>query len=155
MPRESLPGEVARTLGGYLKSQLQVAGVLTVIYWAGFALSDVPAWPLIGLLAGVLQLVPFVGGVAGLGIAELANLFGDRTMTSYLGALATFVVAQTLEGFYLTPKFVGRGTGLRPLVVFFAVLIGGFAFGPIGVLFAVPILAVLAVLWRRSRRGRT
>ena len=155
MRRESLPGEIARTLGGYLKGQLQVAGVLILVYCFGFWLSDVPAWPLIGFLAGALQLVPFVGGVAGFALAELANLFGDRPMSSYIGALVTFIGAQALEGFYLTPRFVGRGTGLRPLVVFIAVLVGGILFGPVGVLLAVPILAVLFVVWRRSRRGPT
>ena len=155
MARESLPVEIARTLLGYARGQLQVAAALTFIYWAGFAISDVPAWGLIGLLAGALQLVPVIGGVAGLALAELANLFGERELWSYLGVLLTFIAAQALEGFYLTPRFVGRGTGLGPLTVFATVLLGGMLFGPLGVLLAVPVVAVGFVLWRRSRRGRT
>jgi predicted PurR-regulated permease PerM len=68
-----------------------------------------------------------------------------------LGALITYVVAQGLEGFYLTPKIMGRRLQLSPWVVFLAILVGGLMFGPVGVILAAPLVAVLAILWRRSR----
>jgi predicted PurR-regulated permease PerM len=68
-----------------------------------------------------------------------------------LGALVTYVVAQGLEGFVLTPRIMGRRLGLSPWTVFLVILAGGFFFGPPGVLLAAPVAAVLAVLWRRYR----
>jgi predicted PurR-regulated permease PerM len=74
-------------------------------------------------------------------------------MIAILGALITYVVAQGLEGFYLTPKIMGRRLGLSPWIVFLAILVGGLVFGPLGVLFAAPVAAVVAVLWRRRQRA--
>jgi predicted PurR-regulated permease PerM len=61
------------------------------------------------------------------------------------------VIIQGIEGFYLTPKLLGRPLGLRPLLVFVALLVGSFFFGPIGFLLAVPALAVAGVFWRYFR----
>jgi predicted PurR-regulated permease PerM len=149
--RDSIPREIATTLGGYVGGTIKVAAILALLYSIGFAISRVPFWFVIGPIAGALNVVPFLGPVIALVLAAYATLLGDGGLYNYIGLLVTFVVVQAAEGFYLTPKLIGRRVGLRPLTVFFAILIGGFAFGPIGVLVAVPALAVTAVLWRRAR----
>jgi predicted PurR-regulated permease PerM len=65
-----------------------------------------------------------------------------------LGVVGVFVVVQTLEGFVLTPRILGKSVGLSAMTVFVCGLIGGALFGPLGLLLAVPIAAVAAVAWR-------
>lgn len=150
--RPSLPREVLGTLGGYAGGTLKVTAIVALLYTIGFAVSGVPFWYVIGPIAGALNIVPVLGPLIALGLAAYVTLLGDGGMYNYIGVLVTFVAVQGIEGFYLTPKLVGRRVGLRPLTVFLAILVGGFAFGPLGVILAVPALAVLAIVWRRSRR---
>ena len=95
-----------------------------------------------------------MGSLIGLALTAYVVLLNDGTLWNYIGVLITFVVVQGLEGFWITPRILGRRVGLSPLYVFFAVLVGGAMFGPIGVLFAVPVLAVLGVLWRHAAKRR-
>lgn len=149
----SLGREIAGTVGGYLAGQIKVSAILAVLYSVGYAISGVPVWYIMGPLSGALNLVPFVGSVIAILLTGFVALWGETGMYTYIGILITFVVLQALEGFYLTPKLLGRRVGLSPIVVFAAILVGGFAFGPLGVLLAVPLVAVLGVVWRRSRRN--
>jgi len=154
MPEGSLLGDVGRTLGGYIAGQIKVAAILACIYSVGYAMSGVPFWPILGVLSGFLNVIPFIGSLLGLAMTAYAVLLNDGRLANYIGVLVTFVVAQGLEGFWITPRILGRRVGLSPLYVFLAVLIGGFMFGPLGVLFAVPVLAVIAVLWRHASKRR-
>ena len=149
-PQGSLAGEVGRTLGGYVVGQAKIAAILACLYSIGYAISGVPFWLGLGILSGMLNVIPVFGSIIGLGLTAYAVLSNDGGLWNYIGVLITFVTVQALEGFWLSPRILGRRVGLSPLYVFVAVLVGGAVFGPLGVLFAVPILAVLAVLWRRS-----
>ena len=151
--RRSLPGEIGRTLGGWFVAQVKVVLILTGIYAIGFAISGVPWWFALAVICGLLNFIPIIGAVIALLIVLLVTWLVSEDMMPVLGALITYVLAQGLEGFYLTPKILGRRLGLSPWVVFLAILAGGFVFGPLGVVFAAPVVAVLAVLWRQSRRG--
>jgi hypothetical protein len=150
--QRSLPGEIGRTLGGWFAAQVKVVLILTGIYAIGFAISGVPWWFAVAVVCGLSNFIPIVGAVIALLIALPVTWLVSQDTMPVLGALITYVVAQALEGFYLTPKIMGRRLGLSPWVVFLAILAGGFVFGPLGVVFAAQVVAVLAVLWRRSRR---
>ena len=145
----SLPSEVGSTLGGWITGQLKIVAILMAVYSIGFAIAGVPWWLLTGIICGALNLIPVLGGTIALFIALGVAWLGTEQLWPIIGALITFVIAQGLEGFYLTPKILGTRLRLRPWTVFLAILIGGFAFGPLGVLFAAPVVAVLAVVWRR------
>lgn len=147
-------GDVGRTLSGYVAGQAKVSAVLGCLYAIGYALSGVPFWFILGFLSGALNIIPFVGSLIGLAITAYAVLLNDGRLANYVGVLVTFVLVQGLEGFWLTPRILGRRVGLSPLYVFLAVLAGGAMFGPLGVLFAVPVLAVVAVLWRHAAKRR-
>jgi predicted PurR-regulated permease PerM len=148
---DSLSKEVLGTLGGYVAGQLKVAAIVGLLYTIGFAIARVPAWFVIGPICGALNLVPIVGPLIALLLAAYITLFGDAELYNFMAVLVTFVVVQGIEGFYLTPKVLGRRVGLRPLPVFLAIAVGGFMFGPLGVVLAVPVLAIVAVFWRRAR----
>lgn len=144
--------ESFRLLGLYIRAQFLIAGILTILYAIGFGIARVPLWPVIAIIGGLSTLIPRVGSLIPLGFAALANLIGDRNWTHLAIAFGAWVIIQGLEGFFITPRLLSRPLGLKPLPVFLALLAGSFFFGPIGLLVAVPILAVAGVFWRYMKR---
>ncbi len=140
--------ESVRVLGIYVKGQVLIAALVTVLYAIGFAFAHMPWFVLVAVLAGACNVIPRIGSLIGLGIAAAIAFFTDLTLTQFLIVFATWVVVQGIEGFYLTPKLLGKPLGLRPLLVFFALIAGSALFGPLGFLLAVPVLAVANVFWR-------
>ena len=151
--QRSLPAEVGYTLTGWIVAQVKIVVILTGIYAVGFAASRVPWWLAVAAVCGLLNFIPIAGPVIALLIVLPLTWLIRQDMIAVLGALITYVVAQGLEGFYLTPKIMGRRLGLSPWIVFLAILVGGLMFGPLGVVFAAPVVAVVAVLWRRRQRA--
>lgn len=141
-------------MGGWVLGQIKVAAICAVIYAIGFGIARVPWWPLVALICGALHLVPVVGGLVGLVIAVAAGYFGAPGGYIWVGALATCLVVQLLESFVLTPRILGRKLQLHPIAVLAAGVVGGLLFGPLGIVFAAPVLAIGLILWRRQRDRR-
>ncbi|WP_310198258.1 AI-2E family transporter [Pseudomonas hunanensis] len=144
-----LAGECHEVLGAFVRGQLLVMLALGVIYAGGLMLVGLELGLLIGLLAGLAAIVPYMGFIIGIGAALIAGLFqfgGD--LYPMLGIVAVFMVGQALEGMVLTPLLVGDRIGLHPVAVIFAILAGGELFGFTGVLLALPVAAVIMVLLR-------
>ena len=131
-----------------MRGEVRIIGILVVLYLVGFAIVRVPLWLLWGLLAGIAHPIPFAGVIFGMLLPMLAVWLGDGDLWRILGVVGVFVVVQTLEGFVLTPRILGKSVGLSAMTVFVCGLIGGALFGPLGLLLAVPIAAVAAVAWR-------
>ena len=145
----SLAGECHEVLGAFVRGQLLVMLALGVIYSAGLMLVGLELGLLIGLMAGLAAIVPYMGFIIGIGAALVAGLFqfgGD--LYPMIGIVAVFMVGQALEGMVLTPLLVGDRIGLHPVAVIFAILAGGELFGFTGVLLALPVAAVIMVLVR-------
>ena len=145
----SLAKECHDVLGAFVRGQLLVMLALGVIYSAGLMLVGLELGLLIGLMAGLAAIVPYMGFIVGIGAALVAGLFqfgGD--LYPMLGIVAVFMVGQALEGMVLTPLLVGDRIGLHPVAVIFAILAGGELFGFTGVLLALPLAAVIMVLVR-------
>ncbi|ATP43692.1 AI-2E family transporter [Pseudomonas putida] len=146
-----LAGECHEVLGAFVRGQLMVMLALGVIYSAGLMLVGLELGLLIGMLAGLAAIVPYMGFIIGIGAALVAGLFqfgGD--LYPMLGIVAVFMVGQALEGMVLTPLLVGDRIGLHPVAVIFAILAGGELFGFTGVLLALPVAAVVMVLLRHA-----
>ncbi len=144
-----LAGECHEVLGAFVRGQLLVMLALGVIYSSGLMLVGLELGLLIGMLAGLAAIVPYMGFIIGIGAALVAGLFqfsGD--LYPMLGIVAVFMVGQALEGMVLTPLLVGDRIGLHPVAVIFAILAGGELFGFTGVLLALPVAAVIMVLLR-------
>ncbi|HDS1816814.1 AI-2E family transporter [Pseudomonas putida] len=144
-----LAEECHEVLGAFVRGQLMVMLALGVIYSAGLMLVGLELGLLIGMLAGLAAIVPYMGFIIGIGAALVAGLFqfgGD--LYPMLGIVAVFMVGQVLEGTVLTPLLVGDRIGLHPVAVIFAILAGGELFGFTGVLLALPVAAVIMVLLR-------
>lgn len=144
-----LAGECHEVLGAFVRGQLLVMVALGIIYSVGLMLVGLELGLLIGMLAGLAAIVPYMGFIIGIGAALVAGLFqfgGD--LYPMLGIVAVFVIGQALEGMVLTPLLVGDRIGLHPVAVIFAILAGGELFGFTGVLLALPVAAVIMVLLR-------
>lgn len=144
-----LAGECHEVLGAFLRGQLLVMLALGVMYASGLMLIGLELGLLIGVLAGLASIVPYLGVVVGIGAAMTAGLFQFGVdFYPLLGIAAVFMVGQLLEGMLLTPLLVGDRIGLHPVAVIFAIMAGGQLFGFTGILLALPVAAVIMVLVR-------
>lgn len=154
MPRKAAPkvgelaAEVDRVLAAFFKGQLLVMVSLALIYSVGLTLAGLELALLIGLLAGVVSFVPYLGLITGLLMAGVAALFQFGEPMALIWVALVFGIGQVLESAVLTPIFVGDRIGLHPVAVIFAVMAGGQLFGFTGVLLALPVAAVIVVFIR-------
>jgi predicted PurR-regulated permease PerM len=139
-------------LATFLRGQLWVMLALGLIYSAGLWLVGLDFAFLIGMAAGLVSFVPYLGLITGLLAGGIAALAQFHDFMHPLLAVLVFVVGQMIEGFVLTPYLVGDRIGLHPVAVIFAVMAGGQLFGFVGVLLALPVTAVIAVLLRDVHR---
>ncbi|HZX81784.1 MAG TPA: AI-2E family transporter [Lysobacter sp.] len=146
-----LAHESDAVLGGFLRGQFMVMVILGIGYAIGLQIVGLDLGILIGLIAGLLTFVPYVGPASLLVLGGIAALvqFGDWQHLA--GVLVVFGVGQVIESYWLTPKLVGDRIGLHPMAVIFAVLAGGQLFGFLGMLLALPVAAVSNVLLRYAQ----
>ncbi len=148
-PKVSLwASECDEVLGAFMKGQLLVMFALGVIYAIGLWLVGLDLALLVGMIAGLASIVPYMGFIIGIVVAGVAAFiqFQDPVVLAYVGAV--FMVGQMLEGMLLTPLLVGDRIGLHPVAVIFAIMAGGQLFGFVGILLALPVAAVIMVLLR-------
>jgi predicted PurR-regulated permease PerM len=136
------------TLAGFVRGQATVCLILGIYYATGLMLVDLPFGLVIGMMAGILTFIPYVGALSGFVTAMAIALatFDGWHGPAIVGGI--FFVGQVLEGNFLTPKLVGDRVGLHPVWIIFALLSGGALFGFVGLLLAVPVAASIGVLVR-------
>jgi predicted PurR-regulated permease PerM len=143
-------GEIDHAVGGFLRGQCTIVLILAALYATGLALLGVPLGAVLGIIAGLANFVPYMSIVVGLFPALVLFLLSDApSMGGVLGIILLYVGGQLLEGVYLSPRIMGRETGLHPVVVMIAILVGGTLLGLLGIIVAVPVAAVLQVVLRR------
>ncbi len=145
-----LAAESDEMLGAFFRGQILVMLALGIIYAVGLSLVGLKLAVLIGLGAGLLSIVPYLGFAVGLIAALIAVVVQYGDLLHVFLVLGVFIIGQMLEGMVLTPWLVGDRIGLHPVVVIFAVLAGGQLFGFVGMLLALPVAAVLNVLLRHA-----
>ena len=143
-----LARESDKVLGAFVRGQLLVMLALGIFYGGALGIAGLSVGPLIGMVAGLLSFVPYLGFIVGFGSAVIAVLVQYGDWTHLLIVVGVFVVGQLLEGYVLVPRLVGEKIGLHPVAVIFAVLAGGYLFGFLGVLLALPAASVIMVLLR-------
>jgi len=137
-------GNYDRLLNRFLRGQLLLAAVVGLIVGVGFWIVGFPYSLLLGLLAGVLNVVPYLGLVVSISVAILIAIFSGAILTSLGKVAIVFGVEQVLENI-LGPRIVGESVGLHPVWVILALALFSFFFGFVGLLLAVPA-AVLVKL---------
>jgi predicted PurR-regulated permease PerM len=154
LPRQSLAtvheqaGIVADMLVGFIHGQALVCLILAIYYGATLSFAGLDSGLALGLLIGVLAIIPILGGALGfvLALGLAASQYG--TWREIITVCIIFAVGQTVEGNFLTPKLVGDRINLHPVWVMFALFAGATLLGFLGLLIAVPAAAVIGVLVR-------
>ncbi len=134
-------------IAAFIRGQVLVAGVLAVLYSLGLLIfTDIDLALLIGVMAGLLFVVPYLGTILGVALGTLMALLKFGLSLQIIWVWLVFAVVQAFEGSVLTPKIVGDSVGLHPVAVMVSLLVGASLFGILGMLLAVPVTASLAVV---------
>jgi len=144
--------ECDEMLAAFIRGQLMVMLALASIYTIGLTAIGLELALLLGVIAGIVSFVPYLGLIVGIGLSGIAAYFQFHDWVSVLMVAGVFGFAQLLEGMVLTPRFVGERIGLHPVAVLFAVMAGAQLFGFMGVLLALPVAAVIMVLLRHTHK---
>lgn len=151
--------EYDRLVSRYLRGQVLAATAVGVLTGVGLWIVDFPYSGLVGTVAGVFNLVPYLGLVVSLIPALAIALLSGNVLASLLKVAVVFGVVQFLDGSVIGPRVVGGSVGLHPVWVILALAVGGFFFGFVGLLLAVPVSVLIKLLVARSlaryRRSRT
>jgi predicted PurR-regulated permease PerM len=116
------------------------------LYSIGFLALRVPLALTLGMLSGLLNFIPYLGTLTGLALS-ISFVALDGGGIGRLSAVAlVFIVVQSIEGYYLTPKLLGSRLHLHPMSVLVGLMIGGSLFGLLGIILAVPVIAIAKVL---------
>ncbi|MEI4260399.1 AI-2E family transporter [Roseovarius sp. D0-M9] len=155
LPREHAPvirylaGEIDRTMSGFIRGMGTVCLILGTYYAVALMLAGLQFGLVVGFAAGLLTFIPYVGALVGGALAiglALFQFWGEWLSIGLVAAI--FVLGQTIEGNFLTPKLVGSSVGLHPVWLIFSLSVFGALFGFVGMLIAVPVAAAIGVLAR-------
>ncbi len=136
------------TLSAFFRGQASVCVTLAIYYGIALSIIGLDAGLLIGLGAGAISFVPYVGALTGIGVALSVALVQFDAWGPIAAVAGVFAVGQLAESYLLTPRLVGDKVGLHDLWIIFALMAGGTLFGFLGILLAVPTAAIIGVLLR-------
>jgi predicted PurR-regulated permease PerM len=135
-------------VASFFRGRLAVALLKGLLLGIGLTLCKMPYGFLFGMLSGFLSIIPFVGAFSGFVLTFTVGLLDHGVIGSAWRSGLVFGLGELIEGYVLIPRILGDQLGLHPLVVFFALLAGGAAFGMLGLLLALPLTATLVILFR-------
>jgi predicted PurR-regulated permease PerM len=147
---EEVMRDIDQVLSRFVRGQLMVAGLMGLMYSAGLFLCDTPMSLSLGMMAGLFNIVPYLGLILGLVPSVLLTYIDSQEWLSVVSVVGVFAIAQAIEGMVITPRVVGDNIGLHPVAVILAVLLGGELFGITGMILGVPGVAVINVLLSRG-----
>ena len=139
--------EVDRILSAWLRGQAICCVLLAAFYAVSLTVVGLDLGLIVGMAAGLLSFIPYVGSVMG-GMTSIALALAQFQWQGVVVVAGVFIVGQLLEGYVIYPRFLGDRVELHAVWVIFALFAGGAAFGFLGVLLAVPVAAALGVLAR-------
>ena len=145
--------EVDLVLAEFLRGQLSVMVLMSIFYATGLWMAGLELALPIGLIAGMLGFIPYVGATIAIILALLSGALQFADFSQLIPIVVVFGLGQLVESFLLTPWLVGDRIGLHPVAVIFALLAGGQLFGFTGMLLALPVSAAIVVGLRHVKRG--
>lgn len=140
---------IGTAVGGYVRGQLVIATFIGVFVWLGLSVIGIPSAAAIGFLAGAFNIVPYLGPIIGALPAILLALTLPGALIKILLVIGVFVIANQIEGNFLSPYILSRTTDLHPVTVLVAILVGVGLLGFTGALLAVPTVALGKLLMQR------
>lgn len=157
-PEARLVGQrLAKTIGGYFRGQLLIASFVGILSGIGMAAIGLPFWIVVGAIAGITNMIPMIGPWIG-AIPAVVIALTMEDVTTAIWAVVVLVVVQQIDNNWISPMILKRAVKLHPAVVMLALFAGGSLAGFVGLLLAVPTVAVLKVLighlWRTYVLGQ-
>jgi predicted PurR-regulated permease PerM len=138
--------QINNVLGQYVRGQMLVSSFIAVLTTIGLALSGIRYAVLLGIMAGIFNLVPYVGLAVSLGVSAFVALLDANGLDAVVKVVVVFVIVQGIEGNFLSPKVVGERVGLHPVWVMVALVVSAHFFGVIGMVVAIPVAAVTNIV---------
>jgi predicted PurR-regulated permease PerM len=147
--------EFVAILVAFFRGQLIIAFLQGLLYGIGFTIVGLRYGFVLGLLLGLLNVIPYLGAILGLVITlPLAFFQNGGGLGTLVAVIVVLILVSTIEGYLLTPKIMGDRTGLHPMVIIVAIFFWGSALGGIaGMILAIPLTAFLVVFWRLAREN--
>lgn len=138
----------------FFRGQLVIGMIMGVLLATGFSIVGLQFGIVVGLAIGLLNVVPYLGTILGLSIVlPMAYFQNDGGFLTLALCLLVFILVQMLEGYVLTPRIMGRQTGLHPVTIIIAIFFWGTALeGILGMVLAIPLTAFLVTAWRLAKR---
>jgi len=140
----SVGKEISRILAGFIQGQLITALIVGIMETVGFILVKMKYPLVLGMIGGIANIIPYFGPY--IGAVPLVAIALTISPLKAVWVLAALIIIQQIENNFISPKMMEGKLGLHPVATIFAVLIGGEFFGIIGMLVAVPVLAIARVL---------
>ncbi len=148
-----LAGDVERELNNYIRGQSLVALCMGIMFCIGFSIMDFPMAIGLGILIGVMDLVPYLHTFALIPTAFLAMLkaadTGQNFWTVFGLAVGLFIVVQAITDMVVTPKIMGKAMGLNPAILLLSLSVWGALLGFIGLIVALPLTTLIIAYWQR------
>jgi predicted PurR-regulated permease PerM len=138
----------------FFRGQLLIGLIMGILLSIGFSLAGLKFGILMGMTIGILNIIPYLGTIIGLSAALPTAFFQPGGGVTLAGiTLGIFIVVQVIEGYLLTPRIMGKSTGLHPVTIIIAIFFWGTALGGIlGMVLAIPLTAFLVTVWRLAKR---
>ena len=149
----TLGREIHDTVAGFVRGQIVICLVLAVVYAATLKMTGLNHAVLIGIGAGLISFVPYLGAATGILVSvcvALAQFLPNWAPVAVVAGI--FIVGEMLADYVLSPRLIGRRVNLNPVWMMFALFSFGWLFGFIGVLLAIPVAASLGVILRFAKR---
>ena len=137
----------AKVVPQYLLGKLILMGLLAVVYSIGLGISGVNNFILVSFIAALLTLIPYVGNIIGFSMAVVFGYLATGEISTLIGIVLTFTISQFLESYVLQPYVVGNRVDVHPFFVIIMVILGNLVWGIIGMILAIPIVGILAVIF--------
>lgn len=141
-PARSATQRINFTLKSVLKGQATVAGILMVLYVIGLSIVGIQSAVIIGIVAGVCRIIPYLDVLVGAVLSTVVILSDFQGYGQVFGVVTVFLVVQAVDGAFITPQIIGDRVGLHPMAIIVSVIAFGNWLGFWGVLLAVPIVAI-------------
>jgi predicted PurR-regulated permease PerM len=149
-----LAQEFASIIVAFFRGQVSIGLIMGVLMALGFTLAGLDFGAFLGVMIGVLNIIPYLGSIVGLlVIVPLSCIQQGGGLGLMLLVLLVFALVQMLEGYFLTPRIMGRTTGLHPLTIIISIFFWGKVLnGILGMILAIPLSAFFVVAWRLIRK---
>lgn len=140
--------EIHKGMAAFLRGRVVVAALKGALTAVGLFFCGTPFFVVVGLAAGVLSIVPFIGPFVGFGVAIALTVGTEASLGPAIGVIGVFAAAEIIEGFILTPWVMGKEADLGSLTIIISVIFWGAALGLFGALVAIPLTLILKILYR-------